>query len=52
MNLPTDCVHHTTWSYGRLVFPLPGARWLAFFKRYGFRVVVGSFHNCRATGVY
>lgn len=58
MNLPGDTVHSIDYGYGRLVLPVRGG-WLfhpfeTFIgKAKWFRIArTGTFHNCRATGVY
>lgn len=53
MNLPFQKIHDGDWSYGRLLLPLFGGRWLGYFRTYGLkRTSRHGFHNCTITGVY
>lgn len=61
MNLPLHKIHDVTWSFGRLLVPWFGGRWIAWFKDYGFRCtsvlaihgkLCPGFHNCTSTGIY
>lgn len=53
MNLPFQKIHDLDSSYGRLLVPLLGGRWLAYFRRFGVRITSRhGFHNCTSTGVY
>lgn len=52
-NRPFDEVHDVVLSYGVLVVPWRGGRWLMWSncrKRFGLTYWRG-FHNCTATGV-
>ena len=52
MNLPGHYIHDVGGGYGWLVLPIGRGRWLAYFKRCGFRVTWWKgFHNCTWTGV-
>lgn len=64
MNLPSDRIHHITYSFGRVVLPMGRGRAVAWFgardypesgvhRKASLRIVrVDEFHNCRATGIY
>ena len=54
MNLPLHKIHDTLSGYGRLLMPVYGGRWLAWFDMHGLRLTDKpfGFHNCTKTGVY
>lgn len=56
MNLPLHEIHCPMSSYGRLLLPVGGGRWLAWFygskRRRGLHLTCHlGFHNCTTSGV-